>query len=221
MLDEVRQDDDLSSRQLQQKTDEELYELYRLSKNREALGILLDRYDDRLEMFLYGIVRHKQDAEDLMLDTFAEAASLRTVFRGDSSFRVWLFAIAKRLAYRYLRKKRRFGVFNSYIVPDNGDQPEVCMLKEERNRLLYDAMDELKPEYRNVLYLRYFEEMRPEEIQRVTGKKAKQVYNLLNRGRESLRKKLEETGYTAEEKNDKPGEAILPEKAETDISRGR
>jgi len=75
------------------------------------------------------------------------------------------------------------------------DPPDVALLKEERNRLLYQALNEIKPEYREALYLMYFEELSNEEIQHVTGGSARQVYNLIGRGRAALREKLKGMGF--------------------------
>ena len=48
--------------------DEQLYDIFRRTRGREAMGILLDRYADRLTLFVYGIVHQSQDAEEIMLE---------------------------------------------------------------------------------------------------------------------------------------------------------
>lgn len=176
-------------------SDEQLYERFRRTHDRESLGLLLDRYGDRLTLFLYGIIRQAQDAEEIMLDAFAEVASLRTTFRGDSGFKTWLFAIAQKLAYQSLRRKRHTFLPLREDMPDHADPPDVALLKEERNRQLYQALNAIKPEYREALYLMYFEGLSHEEIQRVTGRSARQVYKLVSRGRAALREKLKGMGF--------------------------
>lgn len=175
--------------------DEQLYDRFRRTRDREAIGVLLDRYAERLTLFVFGIVHQAQDAEEIMLDTFAEVASLRTVFRGESGFKTWLFAIAQKLAYQSLRKRRHVFLPLREDMPLEADPTDVALLKEERDRLLYRALNEIKPEYREALYLMYFEELSHEEIRRVTGKSAKQVYNLISRGRAALREKLKGMGF--------------------------
>lgn len=176
-------------------SDEQLYDNFRRTRDRDAIGMLLDRYADRLTLFVYGIVHQAQDAEEIMLDTFAEVASLRTVFRGESGFKTWLFVIAQKLAYQSLRKRRRSFLPLREDMPDEAEPPDMALLKEERNRLLYRALNEIKPEYREALYLMYFEELSNKEIQRVTGKSAGQVYKLISRGRAALREKLKGMGF--------------------------
>ena len=67
---------------------------------------------------------------------------------------------------------------------------------EERNRILHLCMDGLNPDYREVLYLTYFEGMSYAQAAEVTGKTVKQITNMVYRGKESLRKLLEQEGIT-------------------------
>lgn len=176
-------------------SDEALYEHFRRTGDREAFGALFDRYADRLTLFLYSIVRQREDTEELMLDTFAVVAAQKSVFRGESGFGTWLFAIAKRQAYQALRKKRPLLLPLRENLPADSDPPETALLEDERHRQLYRALGQLKPEYRQTLYLMYFEHMSVEEIGRITGKSARQIYKLASRGRASLREKLEGKGF--------------------------
>ena len=65
-----------------------------------------------------------------------------------------------------------------------------------RNRILHGCMGEMNPDYREVLYLTYFEGMSYEQAAEVMGKTVKQITNLVYRGKESLRKLLEREGIT-------------------------
>ena len=176
-------------------SDEALYEHFRRTGDREPFGALFDRYADRLTLFLYSIVRQREDAEELTLDTFAVVAAQKNVYRGESGFGTWLFAIAKRQAYQALRKKHPLLLTLRDSLPAGGDPPETALLQDERNRQLYRALEQLKPEYRQTLYLMYFENMSVEEIQKITGKSARQIYKLVSRGRASLREKLKGMGF--------------------------
>ena len=112
-------------------SDEALYEHFRRTGDREAFGALFDRYADRLTLFLYSIVRQREDAEE---------------------------------AYQALRKKHPLLLTLRDSLPAGGDPPETALLQDERNRQLYRALEQLKPEYRQTLYLMYFENMSVEEI---------------------------------------------------------
>ncbi len=173
--------------------DEQLYSRFLKDRDEEALKILLERYRESLTLFLYGYVHSMEDAEDLMLDAFAEAASRDSWSAEGSSFKTWLFAIGRKKALMHLRKHRFFSKEEADPVSD--DLPEDGLLREERNRQLYQAMERLKPEYRQVLILLYFEEMSHEEAARVMRKTKKQIYHLVSRGRDRLKVILKEMGF--------------------------
>ena len=73
--------------------------------------------------------------------------------------------------------------------------PELLILRQERKQQLYRALDRIAPEYREVLLLQFMEDMTPAEIAQVNGKRAKQIYNLIERGKKALRQELERTGF--------------------------
>ena len=75
---------------------------------------------------------------------------------------------------------------------------EFDILKNERNRQLYSALEKLKPQYREILILVYFEDMTHEEAGRVMHKNRKQIYNLVQRGQKALKDQLERMGFNNE-----------------------
>ena len=175
-------------------TDELLYRRFLSERSEDALRTLLQRHREGLTLFLYGYLRNREDAEELMMDAFAEVAAGRTLFAGKSSFKTWLFSIGCHLALRELRRRK-------YALPLDEDRtgeapsPEAELLTAERDRQLYAALERLNPDYRQALYLFYFEGMKPEDAARVMGKTRKQIYNLGERGRKALREELERAGF--------------------------
>lgn len=133
-----------------------------------------------------------------MLDAFAEVAAGPAVFSGRSSFKTWLFSVGKHLALKRLRRQRRELSLEELQETDRSPQPETALLREERDRQLYAALERIAPEYREVLLLQYMEDMAPAEVARVTGRRVKQVYNLIDRGKLALRSELERMGFTYE-----------------------
>ena len=79
-------------------TDEVIYSRYLAEHDEKDFRILLERYREGLTLFLMGYVHNMEDAEELMLDTYAEVAA-GAHFSGKSSFKTWLFSIGKNLAY--------------------------------------------------------------------------------------------------------------------------
>ena len=173
-------------------SDETLYRMYLSEGNEEALRELLLRHREGLTLFLFGYVRNMDDAEDLMLDAFATAASRNSGWQGRSSFRTWLFGIGRHLAMRELRRRRSP---EREELTGTEESPELELMRSERNRQLYAALEHLNPEYRQALYLLYFEDMSSDDAARVMGKSRKQVYNLTERGKKALRAELERMGF--------------------------
>ena len=99
-----------------------------------------------------------------------------------------------------LRQKRMrkplFSLDELTNEPDGRRLVEEVIRTEERNRILHLCMDGLNPDYREVLYLTYFEGMSYAQAAEVTGKTVKQITNMVYRGKESLRKLLEQEGIT-------------------------
>lgn len=176
-------------------SDEALYENYLKRGDNDALQCLLERYREGLTLFLFGFVHNAQDAEELMVDAFAEVAVGPTIFSGKSSFKTWLFSVGKHLALKQLRRQKHEAASE---LPDAeaSAQPELRLLQEEQNRALYAALEKITQEYREVLLLQYMENMTPAEIAQIMGKRVSQIYNLIKRGKLALRSELERMGVT-------------------------
>ena len=175
-----------------QESDEALYRAYLADGSEDALRELLLRHRESLTLFLYGYVHSMDDAEELMLDAFAVAAARTSAYAGRSSFRTWLFGVGRHLAMRRMKRRREPPVGDR---EEAAESPELELMRSERNRQLYAAMERLHPDYRQALYLVFFEDMGSEEAARVMGKTTKQVYNLTERGKKALRAELERMGF--------------------------
>ncbi len=189
--------------------DEILYNRFHKEKDEEALLELIKRHRDSLALFICGFVHDMDMAQELTLDTFAEIAAGPTFFSGRSSFRTWLFSIGRNLALKYIRKQQRFRTLTGNEDTDTeespgsssserSDLPEMEILKDERNRQLYDALSKINEDYRRILVLLYFEEMSVDEVSRIMGKNKKQIYNLADRGKKALKEELQRSGFEYE-----------------------
>ena len=128
-------------------SDEQIYSLYLAHRSEGDFRILLERHRESLMLFLYSFVRNMEDAEELTLDAYAEAAA-GADYAGKSTFKTWLFSIGKNIALMHLRE-RRFTTEESLEQADEtADPPELNLLREERNHRLYEALSQLRAEYR-------------------------------------------------------------------------
>ena len=104
-------------------------------------------------------------------------------------FKAYLYKAARHMALRHKSRRRIF-----FSLDDLTREPEAQTLVEEvirtkeRNQILHLCMDELNSDYREALYLTYFEGMSYTQAAEVTGKTVKQITNMVYRGKESLRK---------------------------------
>ena len=179
-------------------SDEELYSRFLKEGDSEDLRVLLERHRESLTMFLYRYLHDMEDAEEIMLDSFAVAISGTAGFLGKSSFKTWLFAIGRNLAMREIRKRHISTVpLNDEVLGSyEGNLTEY--FRSEDKAALYRALEMINRDYREVLYLMYFEDMSIEEIASVMKKNKKQVYNLIQRGKDSLKSTLERMGFKYE-----------------------
>jgi len=176
-------------------SDESIYSRFLEKRQEEDMTLLLQRHREGLFLFINGFVHNPEDAEEIMLDTFAQIAIGKSLFAGRSSFKTWLYSIAKKKAFMHLRKKR-FDLQPLELLQLPAESlPELELLTKERDRQLYQAMEQLKEEYRQILFLIYFEKMSMEEAARVMGRSKKQVYHLSERGRKALKAQLERMGF--------------------------
>ena len=176
-------------------TDEALYSNYLRTDDQTAFRLLLERHRNEMVLFLNTILHDMDDAEDVMLDAYAVAASGTSKYYAEkASFKTWLFAIGRKLALMKLRKKKPITVSLEETLPDNRN-PEEELLKSERDKQLYMTLKKVKPEYSQALTLVYLEGMTIDETAVVMKKNKKQMYKLIERGKAALKELLTETGY--------------------------
>lgn len=94
------------------------------------------------------------------------------------------------------RFSRRFGLDDLAQEPEEQALIEEVVKTGERNRTLHLCMERLSPNYREALYLTYFEGMSYLQAAKVMGKSEKQITNMVYRGKQSLRALLAKEGIT-------------------------
>lgn len=177
-----------------------LYERY-IKGDGDALRELVESYAASLVLFINRYVNNLSVAEELMEDSFCDIVMKHGRFKGESSFKTYLFAIARNKAVDHVRRRARMDVVALEDVERelvSGSSPTDAVIREETQRELWVAMDKLNADYREVLYLIYFEGLSPDEAGRVLRRSRSQMKNLVYRAKASLREKLEEGGFVYE-----------------------
>jgi RNA polymerase sigma-70 factor (ECF subfamily) len=153
-----------------------------------ALSAAVNRYQHRLYRYLFRLVRDPATADDLFQQTWLNA--VRQIRRYDPrrSFDTWLFAIAHNAAMDLLRRKpgESFDERDFTAAAD----PAATAIAAERNEILEEQMAALPAVYREVLVLRFEEDMKLEEIAEVTGAPLSTVKSRVQRAIESLRQRM-------------------------------
>ena len=175
--------------------DELLYRQY-LAGDEDGLRALMERYGDRLTVYLRSFCASLEEAEELMIEAFALVSLHRPRLRTDS-FRAYLFQTARHLAARAARRRRPvFSLEQLELDPQSEDCLEQTFLRDETHRALHRCLDRLDPEVREAIWLIYFEDLRYTEAARVLKIKEKRLDYLLQKGKKQLRSELEKEGIT-------------------------
>lgn len=146
-----------------------------VSGNQKAYAELLSRYRDAIYFMLLKMVNNQDDAEDLTIEAFGKAFKNIHQYTPNFAFSTWLFKIATNNCIDFIRK-RRGGLTISidqnnidreetpiHIITDELD-PEENLINQQKIRLMRDVVQKLKPRYRKLVEMRYFEELSYEEI---------------------------------------------------------
>jgi RNA polymerase sigma-70 factor (ECF subfamily) len=166
----------------------------------DALAVVMDEYEARLLRFLVRLVKEQPVAEDLFQLTWLRVMEKIKSYDPSRDFAPWLFTIARHLALDHLRRYQPAsldeplpsGDHREDLIPHNAPGAMEALLAEERVILLAQAMLELPLIFREVLTLRFEEEMKLEEIAALLNVPLSTVKSRLRRGLDGLRTRLQE-----------------------------
>ena len=175
--------------------DEELYRQY-LCGDETGLETLMKKYGDPLTLYINGYLHDVHESEDLMIEVFSYLFTKRPRIR-DDGLKAYLYKAARHMALRHKSRRRLFFSLDALTEEQDGQTlVEEVVRTKERNQILHFCMDELNPDYREALYLTYFEGMSYLQAAQVMGKNKKQITNMVYRGKELLCGLLEREGIT-------------------------
>ncbi|GGB74937.1 DNA-directed RNA polymerase sigma-70 factor [Flavobacterium suaedae] len=137
-----------------------------------AFTSLLDLYWNEVYGFMLKRTQNETDAEDIVIETFAKAFDRITTYNPDYAFNTWLISIAKNAHIDMLRKKKSslFVAINekeekqAYNIADDSLSAEDELIQEQNLSRLLECIKKMKPQYQEVIQLRYFQELSYQEI---------------------------------------------------------
>ena len=185
-----------------ERTDEELMSL--LSEGRDdALGDLVSRYQQDIFRFCVHYVKDVERARDLVQETFIRVFTARSRFDATRSFRPWVLCIARNLCLNELKRKRTVHMesleeYASTAREDTGelarssaDNPDQQLMDGERRRALECALESLSEDAREIVVLRFFQQMAARDIAEIIGSTEGAVRTRLHRILKTLRDKCQ------------------------------
>jgi RNA polymerase sigma-70 factor (ECF subfamily) len=170
--------------------------------NQRAFEVLVERHQQRMLAFARRYTRVREDAEDVVQQTFQKAFIHLNKFQGKSSFSTWLTRIAINEALMLMRRSHALreipvndssdqGVAASAMeIHDASPDPETSYLRRERVQILSETLENLRPGLRLAIALRELAELSTEETARRMGVSVGTVKARLFHARRKLREKL-------------------------------
>ncbi len=179
-------------------TDEEVIQRFQAG-DEEAFSEIVRRYSNRLLNFAFRFVLDREEAEDVVQDTFLKVYQNRHAYREIAKFSTWIYTITANLAKTILRKRRNRKLFYfSRLGPEEKDidfpsgdaRPGQQTEDQYDEHMIHLAMKKLPEHFRTAIILRDIQELSYEEISNIIGAPLGTVKSRINRARLKLQEEL-------------------------------
>lgn len=163
--------------------------------NEEILECLIDEYGQSIKRLTFTYVKNWPIAEDLTQEIFITCYTKLDQFRGDSSYKTWLYKIAINKCKDFLKSKwYRYGFHLESVIEKIGGRTESLeeqIIIKEEGQILSQQVLSLSKKYREVIILYYYEDLKIWEIEELTGIKQETIKTRLRRAKQQLRQRIE------------------------------
>jgi RNA polymerase sigma-70 factor (ECF subfamily) len=155
------------------------YRLVRLAieeGDQKAYADLMHYYRDTIYFMLLKMTNNPDDADDLTIEAFGKAFNKLDQYTPDYAFSTWLFKIASNNCIDFIRKRKKemMSLGKAYESGENTElakqipsptlDPEEKFIEKQKIKMMREVVEKLKPHYRRLVELRYFDELSYEEI---------------------------------------------------------
>lgn len=173
-----------------------------LNGDDSGLEEIVRDYKDGLILYLNGFVDNIYIAEDLMEETFFKLIIKKPKFYKKYRFKTWLYKIGHNIAIDYIRHNKKYKISSldnlENILKDEYNL-EKSYIKKENKIMIHNALKKINSEYRQILWLVYFDNFTNKDIESIMNKNSRQITNLLYRAKKSLKDELQKEGFDDEE----------------------
>jgi RNA polymerase sigma-70 factor (ECF subfamily) len=157
--------------------------------DRDAFEVLFERYERPLRYFINRLLDNSELTEDIFQDTWLTVIRRIHGLKEVDAFPAWLYRIARNNVYQQLRKKRNVsGLDENIEIEDHAEEDDFSV---EDAAKVHKCLKELPPEYREVLMLRFLEQMSYQQISQVLNCKLGTVRSRIYYAKIALRRELE------------------------------
>lgn len=148
---------------------------------------IYNKYANSIKHYIFCITKDIGLAEDIMQETFVVAINQINKFRGDCEISVWLFSIAKKILYKKTKKNSIYNMvpIDEFELADNISIEEDCINKDNKLKL-FEALQKLDPNTREVMYLRLTGDLTFKEIGKILNRTESLAKVTFFRGKQKL-----------------------------------
>lgn len=172
--------------------------IVRLQKGEEgAFELFLLHFEKRIFAFLFSLVRHKEDAQDLTQETFIRVYKNRRSLDGARNVKSWVYTIAMHVAYDWFRKKKNS---KELFLLDDDSRPFETIDERDAYSILESAdqvdraLEKIKPSYKAILLLYYYQSFSYDEIAAILSLPLNTVKTNMRRAKQCLAEEIEKDG---------------------------
>ena len=155
--------------------------------NADSIEKFYRLYSKDVYIYTFSLCKNEQLAEDIMQETFVVAINQINKFRGDCEISVWLFSIAKKILYKKTKKNSIYNMvpIDEFELADNISIEEDCINKDNKLKL-FEALQKLDPNTREVMYLRLTGDLTFKEIGKILNRTESWTKVTFFRGKQKL-----------------------------------
>ena len=157
--------------------------------DKDALADLIDRYQAPLRYFISRLSANSEMAEDIFQDTWLTVIRRIHTLKKLDAFSTWLYRIARNKVYQQLRRKKMLSKLDDNITVPNNTEDDV--FSPEDAATIHRCLKELRPEHKEVLMLRFLEQMSYKQISEVLNCSLGTVKSRINYSKLALKKEME------------------------------
>lgn len=162
----------------------------------QLLKQLYLKYHKEIYLYLFSLCRNPDTAQDLTQETFLKA--LLSLQDHHTNMRAWLYMVARNLFFNQQRKEKRsvpLEPLEETLLDENAAEELNQLIRDERSRLLYQALQHLGEQKREILTLQYYGNLSQKQIAILLKLSPENVRVLAHRGKREIKQYMEENGY--------------------------